>query len=148
MGAAARVGERSRHIVSSRAWAPSSGPTAAGSIGSGPVLEIAQIQTATKEAVASIHGISGTITEISDIAAAIAAAVEEQGSATQEIARNVQQAAAGTSRVTSNIAGVSDGANNTGAAATEVLGAAGDLSRQAEQLNAEVGRFIAGVKAA
>jgi methyl-accepting chemotaxis protein len=43
-----------------------------------------------------------TIGEISRIAAAVAAAVEEQGAATQEIARNVHQAAIGTQEVTSN----------------------------------------------
>ena len=41
---------------------------------------------------------------MNEIASAIASAVEEQGSATQEIARNVQQAALGTSEITSNTA--------------------------------------------
>ena len=110
--------------------------------------QIAQIQTATKEAVDSIQSIGSTIAEVSEIAAAIAAAVEEQGSATQEIARNVQHAAIGTTEVTSTIVGVSAGASSTGAAATQVLGAADELSRQSERLRGEVGRFIAGVKAA
>ena len=110
--------------------------------------QIAQIQTATKEAVESIQSIGATIGEVSEIAAAIAAAVEEQGSATQEIARNVQQAAIGTTEVTSTIGGVSQGASSTGAAATQVLGAAEELSKQSERLSGEVGRFIAGVKAA
>jgi methyl-accepting chemotaxis protein len=60
----------------------------------------------------------------------------------------VQQAAAGTQEVNFNISGVSEGANSTGAAATQVLGAAGELSRQAEALKGEVDTFIAGVKAA
>jgi methyl-accepting chemotaxis protein len=110
--------------------------------------QISQIQSATKEAVESIRGIGTTISEISEIAATIAAAVEEQGAATQEIARNVQQAACGTQEVSSNIVGVSQGANDTGTAASRVLGAAGDLSRQAEQLRSEVGGYISGVKAA
>ena len=110
--------------------------------------QIAQIQVATKEAVESIQSIGATIGEVSEIAAAIAAAVEEQGSATQEIARNVQQAAIGTTEVTSTIGGVSEGASTTGAAATQVLGAAAELSKQSERLSGEVGRFIAGVKAA
>jgi methyl-accepting chemotaxis protein len=110
--------------------------------------QIAQIQSATKDAVESIREIGTTIGEISEIAAAIAAAVEEQGSATQEIARNVQQAAAGTQEVSSNIVGVSRGASDTGAAATQVLSAAGELSRQAEQLRSEVSLYIVGVKAA
>ena len=110
--------------------------------------QITQIQTATKEAVNSIDGIGNTIGEISEIAAGIAAAVEEQGSATQEIARNVQRAAVGTQEVTSNIAGVSMGVSSTGATAGQVLGAAGELSRQAAALRDEVGRYTAGVKAA
>jgi methyl-accepting chemotaxis protein len=110
--------------------------------------QVTQIQTATRDAVGSIREIGATIAEISNIAAAIAAAVEEQGSATQEIARNVQQAAAGTQEVSSNILGVSQGAGDAGAAAGQVLGAAGELSRQAEQLRSEVGLYIAGVKAA
>lgn len=110
--------------------------------------QIGQVQAATQEAVSSIRGIGTTITQISEIAAAIAAAVEEQGSATQEIARNVQQAASGTQDVSSNIVAVSQGVTDTGAAAGEVLEAAAGLSRQAEELRAEVTGYIAGVKAA
>jgi methyl-accepting chemotaxis protein len=110
--------------------------------------QITEIQSATKEAVSAIQGIGAIIGEISSIASAIAAAVEEQGSATQEIARNVQQAAAGTQEVTSNITGVSDGAKGTGATATDVLDAAGKLALKADELRGEVGRYIAGVKAA
>ncbi len=56
-------------------------------------VQIADMQAATSETVASINEISATIKLISEVATAIAAAVEEQGAATQEIARNVQQAA-------------------------------------------------------
>ena len=110
--------------------------------------QIAQIQTATREAVEAIQAISTTITEVSGIATSIASAVEQQGAATAEIARNVQQTAAGTQQVTSNIAGVSEAASSTGAAAQQVLGAAGDLSRQAERLRSEVSGFVASVRAA
>ncbi len=110
--------------------------------------QIAQIQSTTKEAVAAIRGIKQMIEDVSAIAMSIAAAVEEQGAATGEIARSVQQTAQSAQEVTSNIDGVSQAANETGAAANQVLGAAGGLSQQAEQLTAEVNRFIAGVKAA
>jgi methyl-accepting chemotaxis protein len=110
--------------------------------------QIAQIQGSTAEAVQAIQGISTTIQEISEIASAIAAAVEEQGAATQEIARNVQQAAQGTQEVTANISGVKEAATNTGAAANQVLGAAGDLSKQSEVLTEEVNHFLLQVKAA
>ena len=78
----------------------------------------------------------------------MAAAVEEQGAATQEIVRNVSQAAAGTGEVTGTIAGVAGAAEETGAAASQVLASASALSRQSEHLSAEVARFLATVRAA
>ena len=110
--------------------------------------QIAQIQSSTTHAVASITGITARIREINDVATSIAAAVEEQGAATQEIVRNVSQAAMGTGEVTTNIAGVASAAEETGAAASQVLGAASELSRQSEHLAQEVGRFLATVRAA
>jgi methyl-accepting chemotaxis protein len=110
--------------------------------------QIAQIQTATQDAVGAIQGIGAIIGEISQIATTIASAIEEQGAATQEIARNVQQAAQGTQEVTSNISGVKQSAAATGGAATQVLGAAGQLSEQSAALSGEVDTFLAGVRAA
>ena len=55
--------------------------------------QVAAIQSATGDCVTAIGGISDTIREISGIATTIAAAVEQQDSATREIARSVQQAA-------------------------------------------------------
>jgi methyl-accepting chemotaxis protein len=110
--------------------------------------QIGGIQTATQDSVKAIQSISKTIGEISEIAAAIAAAVEEQGAATQEIARNVEQAAAGTGEVSSNIAGVTQAAGEAGQSATQVLGAANELSQQSEMLKTEVDKFMAQVRVA
>jgi methyl-accepting chemotaxis protein len=110
--------------------------------------QIAQIQDATKLVVTAIQEIATTITEVNEITAAIAAAVEEQSSATQEISRSVQQAAKGTQDTSSSIVGVKQAAAETGSAASQVLGAAEAFSRQAEELAAEVNRFIDGVRAA
>ncbi len=60
--------------------------------------QIASMQQVTTSAVGAIRNISSTIGEINDVTTAIAAAVEEQGAATREIARNIQHAAGGTSR--------------------------------------------------
>jgi methyl-accepting chemotaxis protein len=108
--------------------------------------QIGGIQGATKDSVHAIQGISKTIGEISEIAAAIAAAVEEQGAATQEIARNVEQASAGTSDVTTNITSVNTAADETGQAANEVLSAAGSLTMQSDKLSTEVTEFLEGLK--
>ena len=58
------------------------------------------------------------------------------------------QAAVGTGEVTSNIAGVAGAAEATGAAASQVLASASELSRQSESLSTEVDRFLATVRAA
>jgi len=110
--------------------------------------QIGQIQTSTAGAVEAIQRITAIINEVALIAGSIAAAVEQQGAATQEIARNVQQAAMATQDVTSNIGGVREAATATRSASQEVLGAAGVLSQQAEQLTAEVRNFVADVRAA
>lgn len=90
----------------------------------------------------------GRIREINDLATTIAAAVEEQGAATQKIVRNITQAAMGTGEVTRNIAGVAKASDATGAAAEQVLASASALSRYSDQLNAEVNRFLDVVRAA
>ena len=110
--------------------------------------QIGQIQGSTDQAVQAIGGIAGRIREISGVATGIAAAVEEQGAATQEIVRNVAQAATGAGEVTANVTALSGAAEETGAAASQVLASASELSRQSEHLNAEVARFLAGVRAA
>lgn len=96
----------------------------------------------TSEAVAAIQGIGGTIGAISEISTAIASAVEEQGAATREIARNTQEAARATQDVSSNIAGVQQAAGATGAASVQVLSAADQLGHQSETLRADVNRFL------
>ncbi|MDB5406641.1 MAG: chemotaxis protein [Rhodospirillales bacterium] len=110
--------------------------------------QIAAIQDATNDAVAVIHGIAGTIEEISQIAAAIGGAVEEQSSATHEIARNVQEAARGTQEVSSNIVGVTEASVSVGAAAGQVLAAAGELAMESERLKQRVDGFLTAVNAA
>jgi methyl-accepting chemotaxis protein len=110
--------------------------------------QIGQIQGVTGQAVSAIDTIAARIREIDGVATTIAAAVEQQGAATQEIVRNVAQAATGTDEVTSNITGVARASEETGAAAAQVLGAAGELSRQSEHLGAEVSRFLVTVRAA
>ncbi|WP_213286152.1 hypothetical protein [Bradyrhizobium sp. sGM-13] len=96
--------------------------------------------------VVSIEAISKT--EISEISTTIASAIEQQGAATQEIARNVQQAAAGTQEVSANVGGVTEGAAATGAAASQVETPAGNLSRQSQQLREQVDAFLGQVRAA
>jgi methyl-accepting chemotaxis protein len=110
------------------------------------VVQINAVQSVTKEAVSAISGIGHTIEAISESATAIASAVEEQTAATHEIARNVQQASEGTREVTQSITHVNRGASTTGSAAEQVYSTAEHLSRQSEELTAEVANFLRGIR--
>jgi methyl-accepting chemotaxis protein len=110
--------------------------------------QISGIQAATQESVGAIKEIGDTIGRMSEIASTIASAVEEQGAATQEIARNVQQAAQGTMMVSANITDVQRGASETGSASTQVLSAAQLLSSDSTRLKVEVDKFLTAVRVA
>ncbi|MFT4117075.1 methyl-accepting chemotaxis protein [Bradyrhizobium sp.] len=110
--------------------------------------QITAIQTASDETVTAIRHVADVIAEIDQIGTAIAAAIEEQGSATAEISRSVQEAARGTQEVNANITGVQRAADDTGAAAHDVLGAAEQLSTQSRDLAGQFDRFLSEVRAA
>jgi methyl-accepting chemotaxis protein len=110
--------------------------------------QIANMQTVTTSAVGAIRNIGQTIGEINEVTTAIAAAVEEQGAATREIARNIQHAAGGTSEVSSNIVGVSTASTEAGTAAGDVLSASSALRREADALRSEIDAFLSNIRAA
>ncbi len=110
--------------------------------------QIAEVREATDQAVDAIGTIDKRIGEIKEIATTIAAAVEEQGAATQEIARNVEETAKGTQEVSSNITGVTQAANETGGAANQVLSASRRLGENSTELKNLVGQFLSNLKAA
>jgi methyl-accepting chemotaxis protein len=110
--------------------------------------QIGTIQQETNQTVTAIQTIGGTVVRLSEIAASLAAAIEEQSAATQEIARNVQQAAIGTEEVARNITGVNDAAAQAGDAAGQVLNAANALSQQSGALESQVDAFIGRIRAA
>jgi methyl-accepting chemotaxis protein len=144
---AARAGEAGRGfaVVASEVKALAQQTAkATGEIGQ----QIAGIQSATQDSVNAIKEISGTIERLSEISSTIAAAVEEQGAATQEISRNVQQAAEGTQQVSYNITDVQRDAGETGSASSQVLSAAQLLSRDGNRLRLEVSEFLRSVRVA
>jgi methyl-accepting chemotaxis protein len=110
--------------------------------------QISGIQAATQDSVGAIKEIGDTIGRMSEISSTIAAAVEEQGAASQEISRNIQHAAEGTSQVSSNITNVQRGASETGSASSQVHSAAKSLSVESNRLKLEVCKFLNSVRAA
>ncbi|MGO9006337.1 MAG: methyl-accepting chemotaxis protein [Beijerinckiaceae bacterium] len=110
--------------------------------------QITSMQTATRDSVGAIKEITTTIGRISEIASLIAAAVQEQGVATQEISQSVRQIAGGTAKVAANITEVSRTANETGSASVRVLTSAQTLSNESNHLKAEVEKILEIVRAA
>ncbi len=105
--------------------------------------QIGEMQAATNQAVSSMEHISGVITDVEETSSAIAAAMEQQGAATQEIAHNVQEAAAGTKSVSESVTGVTKASQEAGQASNQVTVAARELHDQSERLQGEVADFIA-----
>jgi methyl-accepting chemotaxis protein len=144
---AARAGEAGRGfaVVAQEVKALAAQTTrATGEIGA----QIASMQAATTDSVSAIKEIGVTIGRIYNIASTIAAAVEEQGAATQEIARNVQEASRGTAQVATNIVSVNRGAGETGSASAKVLTSAQSLAAESKHLKTEVEKFLQTVRAA
>jgi uncharacterized protein YoxC len=110
--------------------------------------QITGIQDATKQAVEAIQGITSTIGEISSIAGNIAVAVEEQGAATQEIARSIQQAASGNHEVASLMSGIKQDASQTMDVAGHLTAASEALGVQSGSLRLNVDSFLQEMKAA
>jgi methyl-accepting chemotaxis protein len=111
-------------------------------------FQIANMQQVTASAVGAIRNIGHTIGEINQVTTAIAAAVKEQGAATDEIAQNIKHAVGRTSEVSSNVAGVSAASSEARGAAREVLDASGVLRREAGILRDEIDEFLASIRAA
>ena len=108
-------------------------------------VQIAGVQAATQDSVATIKEIGATIGRISEIATAITSAVELQAATTQQMAENVQAAAQSASHVTANIAEVNDGATGITSASTQILASAQTLSQDGNRLTAEMEKFLAAV---
>ncbi len=110
--------------------------------------QIGGIQSATELSVQTIKEVGATIDLISEISSTIAAAVEEQGAATQEISRNIQHAAQRSNSLSGNINDVSRGAGETGSASSQVLSSAQMLAADSSRLKVEVEKFLTNVRAA
>jgi len=110
--------------------------------------QVAAMQSSTGDAVTAINGITETIAQMSEITVSVSTAMEQQGDATREIARNIQSVAAGSTEISTHIGGVTTSATATGKAASEVLANARELDQQSGMLRSAVGGFLAKIRAA
>ena len=104
------------------------------------------IRTDTGKVASAIRSVVGTVGELDQIAGTVAAAVNQQGAATREIALDTRRAAAGTGGVSTNLDGIVRTTEITESAARDVLQAASSLSGQADSLTSEVSTFLEAVR--
>lgn len=110
--------------------------------------KVESIRGAVAGAVTEIRSITEIIAEVSNVSASIAAAVEEQGAATAEISRSIKEASSNAGEVRNVVQGTEEISKGTVNAAQDVMGAAGDLARQSEQLRTKVDEFLRRIRAA
>lgn len=108
--------------------------------------QITAIQTATKNAVGAIGRVDAIIREIDEISSNIAAAVEEQGAATSEIARGAEHTASATRSVVEVMGDLREAAAESGRIAETISTSSDQISKQAATLKNEVRDFLASVQ--
>ena len=108
--------------------------------------QIGQLQRGTNASVTAIERIDRIINNINEGSGSIAAAVQQQSAATQEIAVNVERTSSASGTVSSNISGVGQVTSQTGDAAREVLEETAKLNSEFDQLKAEVNNFLRNVR--
>ncbi|HVJ42341.1 MAG TPA: globin-coupled sensor protein [Dongiaceae bacterium] len=109
--------------------------------------QIGAIQSETAKCASATDRIVGIIDRISDAAAAIAAAVEQQGAATKEIARSVDAASHGTQAVSSRIHSVAGSIRVSSDSSRVVAGDVEEIADSTENLRRQMEEFISSISA-
>lgn len=112
------------------------------------VSQIGAMQSAIDQSSGLVRLMVGSIGQVSEVSTIIAAAVEEQGAATKEIASSSDRSKSSSSEVIENAKVVSSAVEQSRVSANEMRMAAQELSRQAETLRSEVQSFLARMRAA
>jgi methyl-accepting chemotaxis protein len=103
--------------------------------------QISEVQSSTGLAVDRIKSIVGVMAEIEKVTVEIAA-VEQQGIATAEIARNIQSVADSTQYVARNVADATKSINDTNRVAANVLETASHMTSHTKNLREAVDQFL------
>ena len=104
--------------------------------------QILDIQTIVRSVIDALNDIRKTIVQMEGISATIAAAVEEQGSATQEIARNIQTTSTKIQEVSDNIIEVGTMSKGTKENSQAVLQSVKSVSGLSDNLSDEIDVFL------
>ncbi len=110
------------------------------------VGQVNEIQKVSKEVAAALSNVRTTILDMNTISTSIAAAIEEQGAATNEIGRNIQNVTSLVSGVSSSMDKVQQSSVETDKSAKQVNEAAKMLTIQSGNMEKEVASFLAHIR--
>jgi methyl-accepting chemotaxis protein len=109
-------------------------------------VQIANVQTSTKNAVEAINAITQSISGVEEVTTAISAAVSEQDASTQEIARSITLASDGSEKASRNVDTVAEVMDETSQVSDKINNVSQNLSQVTEQLSLSVESFLKDVK--
>lgn len=104
--------------------------------------QVSGIQQETQGSVESIKAIALKMVDVSQFAAAVSAAIEEQGSAIKEITNSIHHAAEGTSEVVRNISSVASATEETQSSVSEVVDASKNVMQEADKMTNVIDTFL------
>ncbi|TXN54021.1 chemotaxis protein [Methylobacterium sp. WL18] len=110
--------------------------------------QVGSIQGAAANTVGAIASIGETIARMSVIASEVAHAADQQGAASQEIARAIADAAADSHKVSESVGGVRAAAASNEVQAEQVRGSASRVSTGTRTLQQAIETFLGQVHAA
>jgi len=108
--------------------------------------QIEMVRKATGITIVAVNEIGGMISQMDEVAVAIAAAVEQQSVTTREIATSVQGVTNATVRSAAAMSQVVVVADQAGAATEQVNTGAAEIGQETQRLRTEVDRFLAAVQ--
>ncbi|WP_395394120.1 HAMP domain-containing methyl-accepting chemotaxis protein [Novosphingobium sp. BL-8A] len=108
--------------------------------------QIGEIQASTTGSVAALRAIAEDVAQLEATSVSIAAAVDQQSVAGQDLARSIDLAARSTDDVTGRVEDVRETSLATGAAASQVLSSSTELQLQAAILKNQVERFLGSIR--
>jgi methyl-accepting chemotaxis protein len=110
--------------------------------------QIRSMQDKTTESVNALQAIMKQIRELEETSISIAAAVDQQSIAGQDLARSIDLAARSTEEVSGSVSKVQQTSQTTGVAASQVLSSSTELEQQAAVLKSQVEGFLASIREA
>ncbi|MCK6443041.1 methyl-accepting chemotaxis protein [Elstera cyanobacteriorum] len=108
--------------------------------------QIAAVRSGTSNAAGAVREVGHVIQSLERLAADISGSVEQQGAATSEIARQMQEAANGTRAVAEEMNAATGTVDQARQASATVHDSAANLNSESQSLRGTVEKFLAGVR--